>query len=211
MNISILTDNPKSWIKPYVKRLISRDKLNTYSHFYSVDHLAGGDLLIILSCEKKVADEILSLFTKAIVVHPSKLPQGRGWSPIAWDILSGSSTIYFTLFEAISDIDSGDIYLTDKVDLNGTELNSEIKEIQGSMTVKMVEYFIQNIKNITPTRQHGEASYYKRRGKSSSELNPHLSIKDQFNLLRVVDNERYPAFFFLNGQKYIIKIFKGDA
>jgi methionyl-tRNA formyltransferase len=75
----------------------------------------------------------------------------------------------------------------------------------------MVEHFIQNIKSITPTRQHGEVSYYKRRSKSSSELNPNLSIKDQFNLLRVVDNERYPAFFFLNGQKYIIKIFKDDA
>ena len=106
MNISILTDNPKSWIMPYVKRLISRDKVNTYSHFYSVNHLAGGDLLIILSCEEKVADEILSLFKKAVVVHPSKLPQGRGWSPSApcYDLKSylryfPSNLLDFYLFE----------------------------------------------------------------------------------------------------------------
>ena len=28
----------------------------------------------------------------------------------------------------------------------------------------------------------------------------------QFNLLRVVDNERYPAFFELDGRRYTIQI-----
>lgn len=31
---------------------------------------------------------------------------------------------------------------------------------------------------------------------------------EQFNLLRIADNENYPAFFILNGQKYILKIYK---
>ena len=34
------------------------------------------------------------------------------------------------------------------------------------------------------------------------------SIKDQFNLLRIVDDERYPAFFEIDGSKYFIKIYK---
>ena len=34
------------------------------------------------------------------------------------------------------------------------------------------------------------------------------SIDEQFNLLRVCDNERYPAFFYKDGVKYILKINK---
>jgi hypothetical protein len=39
-------------------------------------------------------------------------------------------------------------------------------------------------------------------------LNLDLTLREQFNLLRVVDNERYPAYFELNGIKYVIKINK---
>ena len=31
-------------------------------------------------------------------------------------------------------------------------------------------------------------------------------IKDQFNLLRIVDNSRYPAFFIHKNKKYVLKI-----
>ncbi len=42
--------------------------------------------------------------------------------------------------------------------------------------------------------QQGEASYYRRRRAADSQLDPHCSLAEQFNLLRVVDNQRYPAF-----------------
>ena len=32
------------------------------------------------------------------------------------------------------------------------------------------------------------------------------SLDDQFNLLRTVDNNEYPAFFEINGRRYVIKI-----
>ena len=41
-----------------------------------------------------------------------------------------------------------------------------------------------------------------------SELDINKSIKSQFNMLRVVDNERYPAFFSHKKKKYIIKIYE---
>jgi methionyl-tRNA formyltransferase len=59
--------------------------------------------------------------------------------------------------------------------------------------------------------QEGEESFYPRRGPKDSQLDPEKSIKDQFNLLRVVDNERYPAWFELAGQKYTIEIKKNSS
>ena len=35
-------------------------------------------------------------------------------------------------------------------------------------------------------------------------------IQDQFNLLRVASNDDFPAYFILQGKKYIIKIFDGE-
>ena len=59
-----------------------------------------------------------------------------------------------------------------------------------------------------PKKQKGDASYYKRRTAIDSQLDPYKTIADQFNLLRVVDNIRYPAFFNYNDCDYIIEIRK---
>jgi methionyl-tRNA formyltransferase len=47
------------------------------------------------------------------------------------------------------------------------------------------------------------------RNASDSEININKSIKSQFNLLRICDNEKYPAFFKYKNCKFILKIFKG--
>ena len=53
----------------------------------------------------------------------------------------------------------------------------------------------------------GKGTYYKRRLPEDSEIDIEKSIKKNFNLLRVVDNEKYPAFFYYKGKKFIIKIY----
>ena len=37
------------------------------------------------------------------------------------------------------------------------------------------------------------------------------NLKSQFNLLRICDNEKYPAFFNYKNKKYILKIFKENS
>jgi hypothetical protein len=54
--------------------------------------------------------------------------------------------------------------------------------------------------------QTGEPSFYKKRTPGDSRLDPQKSLAEQFNLLRVVDNDRYPAFFEWNGRRYNLKI-----
>ena len=54
--------------------------------------------------------------------------------------------------------------------------------------------------------QFGEASHYPRRRAVDSRLDPELSLAEQFNLLRVVDNQRYPASFQWRGRRYILNL-----
>ena len=54
--------------------------------------------------------------------------------------------------------------------------------------------------------QRGEETFYKKRTPKDSELDINKTIKEQFNLLRIVDNEKYPAFFKFKNKIYTLKI-----
>ena len=55
--------------------------------------------------------------------------------------------------------------------------------------------FVKNYQDLSPISQNGESTFYKKRAAENSELDINISIKDQLNLLRVVDNDKCPAFF----------------
>lgn len=50
-------------------------------------------------------------------------------------------------------------------------------------------------------------AFTKKRDAKDSESDTTKSIDAQFNLLRIVSNEEFPAFFYKNGRKYILKIY----
>ena len=47
--------------------------------------------------------------------------------------------------------------------------------------------------------------------RQDSRLDPHRPIADQFDLLRVADPDRFPAFFDLRGHRYLVRIEKAGA
>ena len=53
-----------------------------------------------------------------------------------------------------------------------------------------------------------KSSFYKKRNPNNNEIKIKKSIFAQFNLLRIVDNKSYPAFFKIYGKKYILRISK---
>lgn len=211
MKITILTDNPNSWILPYVEDLKKElTQLHDVTHVFKTSDIIGGDVMLVLSCEKILKGDYLKLHKSNVVVHPSKVPLGKGWSPLAWQVLEGSNNIPVSLFEAVEAVDAGDVYIVDYINLEGHELNDEIKHQQGLVTMKMVKKYINEFESMVGIPQSGEETFYPRRRQKENELDINKTIADQFNLLRVVDNERYPAHFHINGKKYILKIYKDD-
>jgi methionyl-tRNA formyltransferase len=210
MKITIIVDNPKSFMLPHAKKLMSEIEKSGHECklVHSQKSIKKGDVCVILSCEEKIPQEILKLNNHNLVVHESELPKGRGWSPLTWQILEGKSKIPMTLFEAAEELDAGDVYIRDYLKFKGHELNSEMKEAQGKKTIEMILKFLK--KFTKGKKQKGKATFYKKRGPKDSELNINKSLKDLFPLLRVVDNERYPAFFKFKGKKYKLKIEKID-
>ena len=210
MKVQILIDNTDSWMWPYMEEVaneLHKDGLDISIHS---DHekIEAGDLLFLISCEKKFKD--LSLNKLNLVVHESYLPKGKGWSPLTWQVLEGANEIPVTLFEAEDEIDSGRIFLQELIQLQGHELVNELREKQGVVTQNLIRQFISLYPDVQGKEQEGESTFYKKRTPKDSELDLDKSIAEQFNLLRVCDNERYPAYFVKDGVKYIVKIQKEE-
>lgn len=209
MKIQILVDNPNSWIIPYSKNLTEILKKRGFDVKLIHNHqeVTKGNVLCLLACEKIY--KYLDRNKYNLVIHESELPKGKGWSPLTWQILEGKNKIPITLFEAAEGVDSGAIYFQDYIMLDGHELNDEIKHKQGIKTIELILQFFDCYPEIKSEIQQGEESFYLKRTPQDSKLDINQNISSQFNLLRVCDNERYPAFFIKGNKKYILKIYEG--
>lgn len=216
MKIQLLTSK-NSWLntkkKERVKKFLS-NFTSQISLIYSYKKIKKkNDILIILSYFKIIPEEFLKISKHNIVVHESDLPNGKGYSPLSWQILEGRIKIVFTLFEASPKLDSGVYYEKKKIHFKKDMLFEEIKNKQLESSLSMVSKFIKKFRDKKKIRyftQNGKSSYYKKRSKDSSKLNIKKSLLKQINLLRIVDNENYPAFFFYQKKKYLIKIHKEE-
>ena len=174
------------------------------------EEIPRGDFCFLLGCEKIVGREILELNNHNLVVHESLLPMGKGWSPLSWQILEGSNQIPVVLFEATEGVDSGMIYLKDYLNFYGHELIEELRLAQAEVTLRLCNHFVKSFPEVLnlSQSQSGEDSFYPRRRPEDSRIDPNRTLAEQFNLLRVVDNERYPAFFELQGFRYSLRVEK---
>lgn len=208
MLIDILIDNKNSWIWHYKDKLRSLNAFGELRFYSSSEYLDKGDVLLLLSCNKILPLELLSLHKYNIVIHESDLPKGRGWSPVSYQVEKGIMDIPVTLFEANQELDTGKWYIKSTIKLNGTELIDEIREKQFNVTLSMIKKFLTGSKE--GNNQFGDETYYAKRSEDNQQLDISKSIENQFDKLRVCDNNRYPSHFSIRNQKYILKIYKKE-
>jgi methionyl-tRNA formyltransferase len=205
MKMAILTTK-NQWFESYADAL--SEKLGNILIFNNhVDIKSNYDVIFILSYHEIIPQEYLKKNKHNLVVHESALPKGKGWAPLFWQVLEGEGEIPFTMIEASNRADNGDIYMQEILELANYELNEVLRDKQANMIIQMCVKFVNNYEKYkTPVKQNGGESFYKKRDKKDSKLNIDKTIRDQFNLFRVVNNNDYPAYFELDGHRYILKI-----
>ncbi|MBK6850098.1 MAG: UDP-glucuronic acid dehydrogenase [Burkholderiales bacterium] len=207
--ISILCTDPQHPVNAWLERWVDqhRDGADTAIH-RDYRQLTGGDFLFLVSCHQIIKKPVRDLFRRTLVLHASALPMGRGMSPHVWQILEGRRDITLTLLNAEDGLDSGDIWNQITFPVAPTALYDEIHTALFDAEVAMMSWAIENCDRVQPCKQSGPSSFYRKRTPDDSRIDPDKTITDQFDLLRVVDPARYPAYFELHGQKYIIQITK---
>lgn len=209
LRIAVVSD-PDSWINRYIPALVQA--FESVGHTVWWGHKVGeiplGDCAFYLSCGQLSPPAVLARNLNNLVVHESPLPLGKGWAPLTWQILEGNNKIPVLLLEAADSVDSGDVYLTDQLIFDGYELCADLRESQARATLGLCRRFIDHYPwLLTDARvQQGDSSFYPRRTPEDSRLDPDKTLREQFALLRVVDNDRYPAFFELGGHEYTIRV-----
>ena len=84
----------------------------------------------------------------------------------------------------------------------------ECRSLQASATLELCLAWCYGYQRIVAAAkpQVGVASHYRRRKPADSLLDPNMSLAEQFNLLRVVDNQRYPALFQWRGRSFVLQV-----
>lgn len=172
------------------------------------NNISRGDLCFFFNVPEIIPDYILNLNSNNIVIHASDLPKNKGWSPYIYSILANETRFPVSLIEAKSPVDSGDIYIQEWINLEGHELLEEIYHKIGEAAVIACIKLISMKLPLVGRPQVEEGNICPRRTPAYNELDVDASLAQQFNLLRVSHNTKFPAWFIFRGHKYILKIEK---
>jgi methionyl-tRNA formyltransferase len=210
MKISVLCSDTSHAIYPHLKNWVKGASAHhDVELLQKKAELTGGDILFLISCHEIISSRDRQKYATSLVIHASDLPEGRGWSPHIWQILEGRSDIVVSLIEAQDEVDCGPIWAQRHLVLEGHELGDEINDKLFAIELDLMDQALEIGGRTMPQPQDDRTpSYYRRRTPEDSRLDPHRSIAEQFDLLRVADPIRFPAFFDLHGHRYFVRVEK---
>jgi methionyl-tRNA formyltransferase len=205
--VSILCTDPRhpvnAWLEGWIAAVADRADVRLCR---DREEVGSGDFLFLVSCQQLVGHEVRHRFRYSLVLHASDLPAGRGMSPHVWAVVSGAGELVLTLLDARDPVDSGDIWQQRRISLQGGELYDEINAKLFDAEIELMSWAIDYCDSSRPRPQSGEPTYCRRRTPEDSRIDPQRSIAEQFDLLRVADPHRYPAFFEYRDRSYKILI-----
>jgi methionyl-tRNA formyltransferase len=211
--IAFLFDKKNPWLLQYLPLLkkLSKKKYK-YSFFKDYVKISDFEIVFVLGFTKILSESFIKKNRIVLIIHESNLPKFKGFAPVQWQILRNKRNITNSLVMLGSKekVDSGKIILQNKILLKGHELYAEIRKKQFDSTYKLIRKFLDIYPNFTTRRQKGKSTFFRKRKSEDSKISIDKNIKSQFNLLRISNNNDWPAFFLYKKNKYILKIFKSN-
>ncbi|MGB0331847.1 MAG: formyltransferase family protein [Planctomycetota bacterium] len=209
LHLDVLVSDPAH---PVVATMAGWVEANSGAHrcrlIHDVEDARGGDALFLVSCSQIVDEAVRGRYRHTLVLHASDLPQGRGWSPHIWAIVGGAEAVTLCLLEARDPVDSGDVWRRKQVPIDPGWLHDEINAALFAAEAELMsDWIAMDAAGARPVPQAVVGgSYLRRRTPKDSELDPERSIAEQFNLLRVADPVRFPAYVRLHGRNYRVAL-----
>ena len=99
-----------------------------------------------------------------------------------------------------------------KINIPKTELYNKINALIFDAEIELIDYAVANFNKIRPQKQNDDINptFWPKRNPKDSEVDVNKSIADQIDLIRTCDPNRFPAFFYRDGKKFILKIEVAD-
>ncbi|WP_198410537.1 methionyl-tRNA formyltransferase [Synechococcus sp. UW69] len=135
-----------------------------------------------------------------VIFHMTDLPYGRGGSPLQNLIQHGHVTTMLTALRCCKELDAGDVYLKEPLDLHGSA--EEIFLKADKLIEKMIERIVHERPKAKP--QHGNPVLFTRRTPAQSNLSlcTEGELSAWYDQIRMLDAAGYPhAFLEVNGMR----------
>ena len=182
--------------------------VNSNSNFKKLDFAqVNPDLILFYGWSSIVPTPLLKKYN-CVMLHPSKLPEYRGGSPIQNQIINGVIDSAVTLFLMNEQIDAGPILKQHPLSLKGNlkTILGNIAKIGCELTIEILEQGLQ-----PKPQDHSRATYFNRRTPSQSEITVEEILEKPssylYNKLRMLD-EPYPRPYIVtvDGKKIYISL-----
>ena len=210
--VLFLCDEQNDWfshiLRPYVKKLNQQNNNYKASISFKIPKTKYFEIVFLMNLTYKVEKNFLKNFGVTLLIHESDLPKGKGYAPIQWQLLENKNKIKSCLIMASDNVDSGDIVDSTIIKFKDNELYDKIRKKQFDSHLLLIDRFLSNFPKFRKQKQKGSSTYYRKRMFGDSELNINRSIKNQFNLLRIANNEKWPAFIRNKNSIYKLKIYE---
>ena len=163
--------------------------------------------VVLISTFNKILDKRIIKLSKFINIHHGKLPKQKGRASINWAILMGRNSIYISIHEVISKLDSGKIILQKKIKIvskdNYQSVQLKIGNYLKNHISKIVFNYLQNKIKLKKNNQNNE-TWNSSRNPEDSMINFHEKTRYIHNLIRACSDKEFGAYCFLKEKKIII-------
>ncbi|MBU3214144.1 methionyl-tRNA formyltransferase [Clostridium estertheticum] len=146
------------------------------------------DFIVVVAFGQLLPKEVLNIPKYGCInLHASLLPKYRGAAPINWCIINGESTSGNTTMLMDVGLDTGDILLTNEVEITAGITAGELTDILSSSGAKLLVETINAVINnkIKPIKQGDSiSSYASKLGKKMASIDWACSSTDIHNFIR---------------------------
>jgi len=166
------------------------------------------DIIFGTGIYQLIKEPYLSLPAYGMVFfHETPLPEGKGNSPIQWTVFNKRPNLTVTAFKATEGMDAGAILYQYNIPISSLDTLEILDNKRNIGIKKCFSEILEELKQgyIVLRTQTGQDSISQRRTPEDSELEPNEALLNLWDKIRVCDNNKFPAFFKLNGKKIIIR------
>jgi methionyl-tRNA formyltransferase len=171
-----------------------------------------GGVLLSIGFPYLVPDDVLKLFTLSLNVHPTLLPRYRGPTSGPYILMSNEKESGSTVHLMEAGPDTGPIVLQRTVPLSRFDtirsLRRKVYAIEPNLVVDTLALLDTPGFKSRPQDESQATWYPTRRKPEDSEIDPTKSLLDVYDQIRACDPDEFPAYFYIEGQKVCIRLWR---
>ena len=172
-----------------------------------------GNALLSIGFPYLIPEKLLVLFQPALNVHPTLLPRYRGPTTAAYILIndereSGSTVHYMT-----AEMDRGDIVVQSQEQLTAFDtIRSLQRKVYSSEPQLVIDALmaLESGAQALPQNESKATEFPKKRTPDDSMIDPSKPLTALFNQIRACDPDEFPAYFYHQGEKVCIRIWRPE-